>query len=65
MHWPKGGWENTDNHGSGRDTKSQNKGNSIRGLSLEGGDQMKEDQRLVRGFLRKKLKNRKYQLSQE
>ena len=37
MHWPKGGWKNTNNHGSGRDMKSQSKCHLIRGLSLEGG----------------------------
>ena len=35
------------------------------GPFFRGGDQMKVDQRLVRGFLRKKPKNREYPLSQE
>ena len=37
MHWPRGGWGNTDTHGSGRDMKSQGEYPLIRALSLEGG----------------------------
>ena len=64
MHWPRGGWGNTDAHGSGRDMKSQGEYPLIRALSL-GGDQMIEDQYLVRGSLSKEFKSREQQLSQE
>ena len=64
MHWPKGGWENTSSHESGRDTKSQGKCHPTRDSTLEEGDQMKGDQSLVRGPLGKKPKNRKYPLNQ-
>ena len=44
--------------------KSQGKCHLIRDRSLEEGDQVKVDQSLVRGLLRKKPKNRKYPLNQ-
>ena len=44
--------------------KSQGKCHPTRDRTLEEGDQMKGDQSLVRGLLRKKHKNRKYPLSQ-
>ena len=50
-------------HGGGRDMKSQGKYHFIGDRSLEEGDQVKVDQSLVRGFLRKKPKNRKHPLS--
>ena len=37
MHWPKGGWENTSSHESGRDTKSQGKCHPTRDHTLEEG----------------------------
>ena len=64
MHWPKGGWENASSHESGGDMKSQGKCHPTRDRTLEEGDQMKGDQSLVEGLLRKKHKNRKYPLSQ-
>ena len=64
MHWPKGGWENTSSHESGRDTKSQDKCHPTRDRTSEERDQMKGDQSLVRGPLGKKLKNGKYPLNQ-
>ena len=64
MHWLKGGWENTSSHESGRDTKSQGKCHSTRDHTLEEGGWMQGNQRLVRGPLGKKHKNRKYPLSQ-
>ena len=64
MHWPKGGWENTNSHESGRDTKSQGKCHPTRHHTLEEGGRMKGDQRLVRGPLGKKPQNRKYPLNQ-
>ena len=36
MHWPKGGWKNTNTYGSGEGMKSQSKHHPTRGLSLEG-----------------------------
>ena len=45
--------------------KSQGKCHLIRDHSLEEGDQVKVDQSLDRGLLRKKPRNRKYPLSQE
>ena len=47
------------------DMKSQGKYHLIRDHSLEEGDQMKVDQSLDRGLLRRKPKNKKYPLSQE
>ena len=64
MRWPKGGWENTSSHESGRDMKSQGRYHPTRDHTLEEGDQMKRDQSQVRGPLGKKLKNRKYPLNQ-
>ena len=49
--WPRGGWGNTDTHGSGRGMKSQDNHTLIRALSLEGGNQMIENQYLVRDSL--------------
>ena len=37
MHWPKGGWKNTNNPGNGGDMKSQGKCHLIWDHSLEGG----------------------------
>ena len=37
MHWPKGGWENTNSHESGGDTKSQGRCHPTRDHTLEGG----------------------------
>ena len=37
MHWPRGGWGNTDTHENGKDMKPQSKHHLIRALSLEGG----------------------------
>ena len=38
MHWPRGGWGNTDTHGSGRGMKSQDNYPLIGTLSLGGGE---------------------------
>ena len=37
MRWPKGGWENTDSHESGRDTKPQGRYHPTRDHTLEEG----------------------------
>ena len=49
----------------GGDMKSQGKCHLIKDRSLEEGDQIKVDQILGQGLLRKKPNNRKYLLSQE
>ena len=37
MHWPRGGWGNTDTHGSGRGTKFQGEYPHIRDPLFRGG----------------------------